>query len=249
MLKYRAVLFDLFGTIALIDPDKLPLFEWAGGTSRSTTAALKQLYEGAGTGIPFSKFVSVLDTVLAEQWETRKNDRREVACTTRFTRTLLRAGLTDALAASNLAEKLSHEHNAAVVRATHIPREHAILIEQVASRYKLAVVSNFDDASTAYALLRGAGIEHQFDCVTISVEHGWRKPDPRIFLDTLVRLNVEASDALFVGDAALEDVAGAKGAGMDVAWINSSGLPLPSNIPCPDYNVPSLAALEPILLH
>jgi HAD superfamily hydrolase (TIGR01509 family) len=248
MLRYRAVLFDLFGTIALIDPEKLPLFEWAGESKRSTTAALRQLYDEADTGLPFPEFVRALDCVLREQWQTRKNDLREVACVTRFTRTLLRAGLTDSSATSNLAEKLSREHNAALVRATIIPREHAMLIERAASRYQLALVSNFDDASTAYALLRDAGIDRQFQCLTISVEHGWRKPDPRIFRDTLAQLSIEPSDALFVGDAVIEDVAGSKRAGMDVAWINPSGAALPVDIPSPDYNVPSLACLEPILL-
>ncbi|MFL6515420.1 MAG: HAD family hydrolase [Chthoniobacterales bacterium] len=248
MAKYRAVLFDLFGTIALIDPEKLPLFEWAGTTTRSTTAALKRLYEDANTGIPFAEFVNALDTVLREQWQRREHHLREVACVTRFTRTLVRAGLTDSLSASTLAEKLSREHNAALIRATEISREHANFIERAARKYQLGLVSNFDDASTAYALLRAAGIERHFQCVTISVEQGWRKPDVRIFRDTLAGLGVEASEALFVGDAAVEDVAGAKRAGMDVAWINPSGLAVPPAIPRPDFNMPSLLALERVLL-
>ena len=41
MKKYRAVLFDLFGTVALFNSEKLPLFEWNGQTSRSTLGGLR----------------------------------------------------------------------------------------------------------------------------------------------------------------------------------------------------------------
>jgi hypothetical protein len=57
MKKYQAVLFDLFGTVALFDRDQLPLFEWNGQTSRSTMGRLRLFYEektpSAFCAVPF----------------------------------------------------------------------------------------------------------------------------------------------------------------------------------------------------
>jgi putative hydrolase of the HAD superfamily len=208
---------------------------------------LRQVYEDASPSASFADFVAALTVVLQEQWAQREFELREVSCVTRFTRTLVRAGLPNSKRTKELAQKLSRAHNAALAKATHIPPEIATFLGRAASKYQLALVSNFDDAPTARQMLQDAGVADHFDCVMISDEHGWRKPDPRIFADTLRKLEIRPDEALFVGEAPKEDVGGAKDAGMDVAWINPLRLPLPKNVPMPDYDVVSLVALQPFL--
>ena len=60
--------------------------------------------------------------------------------------------------------------------------------------------------------LREHGIE--LDAYVISFEHGFQKPDPRMFLTALELLSVSAGDALMVGDRVSHD-GGAAAVGVD----------------------------------
>lgn len=248
MSKYRVIIFDLFGTVALLAPEKLPLFEWNGLTIRSTTGALRTIYEREVREIPFPDFVTALTAVAREQLEERTRLLREVSCLDRFTRSLSRAGLVSSPAVRNLAEKLSLMHNSVLAAAAEIPSEHINFLHRLSARYPLALISNFDHAPTARQLLHAGKVAEFFRQIVISDEHGWRKPHPRIFEDTLKALKVEPEDALFVGDSPVDDVAGAKRIGMDVAWINPGGDDLPEGILLPDYTVPAIPALQTVLL-
>src|SRR5204863_231517 len=65
--------------------------------------------------------------------------------------------------------------------------------------------------------------------------------------EALGRLGVRAGEALFVGDRAEIDVLGAQQIGMDAAWINPDGVPLPPGIAPPRYEIRDLADLAEIL--
>src|SRR5262245_46473254 len=94
MKKYQAVLFDLFGTVALFDRDKLPVFEWNGQTSHSTMGRLRLLYEEQAPDVPFARFLSALSDVSAELGDERNRNLREFSSVYRFSQTLLRAGFS-----------------------------------------------------------------------------------------------------------------------------------------------------------
>ncbi len=74
------------------------------------------------------------------------------------------------------------------------------------------VVSNFDQRLPA--ILEGLGLAALLDCVVLPGEVGVAKPDPAIFARALARLGVRAEAAVFVGDRADEDLAGARAAGL-----------------------------------
>jgi putative hydrolase of the HAD superfamily len=61
------------------------------------------------------------------------------------------------------------------------------------------------------------------DFVFISEEFGAAKPDPSIFAAALGLTGVEPSEAVFVGDTAEFDIAGARDAGMPTVWVNRDG--------------------------
>jgi FMN phosphatase YigB (HAD superfamily) len=50
---------------------------------------------------------------------------------------------------------------------------------------------------------------------------GWRKPHKRIFEDALERLQVEAGEAIYVGDSPLEDIKGAEAADIRTVFVPS----------------------------
>jgi HAD superfamily hydrolase (TIGR01549 family) len=245
--KYRVVLFDLFGTVALFHQDKLPLFEWQGKTSRSTMGRLRAVIEEKLLPIPFERFFTALSEVSRELAEVRTREMREFSSVHRFGMALRRVGLPDSSATRRIAEELSLAHMALLAAATDIPSSHVALLTRTREHYGVALVSNFDHGPTARLVLQKGGVEECFQRIVISDEHGWRKPHPQIFSDALTALGTEPQEALFVGDSPIDDISGAKGVGMDIAWVNALGANLPAGIPAPDYVVSALPELQDVL--
>lgn len=62
------------------------------------------------------------------------------------------------------------------------------------------------------------GIDKYFDVILVSEWEGIKKPDPRIFIKALEKLNVSANESIFMGDHPENDVIGAKKVGMKGIW-------------------------------
>lgn len=62
-----------------------------------------------------------------------------------------------------------------------------------------------------------------FDAEVFSSSFGASKPDPRIYLECCSRLDVEPADAVFVGDGANDELAGAQRVGMGAILIHRPG--------------------------
>src|SRR5688572_5941894 len=90
------------------------------------------------------------------------------------------------------------------------------LLEALRSRgLKLGLVSNaFDPAWLLHRDLEQMGIAERLDFAVFSSELGKRKPHPEIFERALDALEVDASEAMFVGDRLYEDVHGSNELGM-----------------------------------
>jgi HAD superfamily hydrolase (TIGR01549 family) len=64
-----------------------------------------------------------------------------------------------------------------------------------------------------------------FDALVISSDVGYIKPHPEIFRRALSQCQLQADEAVFVGDTYRQDILGAKRAGMKTIWLNSRGEP------------------------
>jgi putative hydrolase of the HAD superfamily len=95
---------------------------------------------------------------------------------------------------------------------------------------RLVVVSNFDVRLAP--LLDALGLATAFDHVEPSTAAGAAKPDPRIFHAALASLGVAPGDALHVGDAIVDDVEGARAAGLRAVLLDRDGRrpPCPSGV-------------------
>lgn len=113
--------------------------------------------------------------------------------------------------------------------------------------YRMAIVSNFDYAPAAYALIEKYRIGRFFEKIVISEEVGWRKPKPFIFERAMELLNIEPVEALFVGDNFTADICGAKGVGMDAVWLNYKRESEENLNPEPDYIIPAFPDVIDIL--
>lgn len=86
---------------------------------------------------------------------------------------------------------------------------------------KLAIISNWD--SRLLKLCETLGIQDYMEFILASAVVGVSKPDPRIFLEALQRMNSESGDAVHVGDSWEDDVKGATKLGIEAIWINRHG--------------------------
>ena len=88
---------------------------------------------------------------------------------------------------------------------------------------QLVLASNFDERLNAVS----AGLEElqEISSVIISSEVGWRKPAPTFFDIVCQQTSCRPEEILFVGDDLINDIHGAKQAGMATAWIDRKGEP------------------------
>lgn len=96
------------------------------------------------------------------------------------------------------------------------PFPHAIetLIKLKSAGFRLAIISNIDN-EIIEPVLRRLGIFDIFELIVTSEELGYGKPNRKIFETTLRRLNVLPNDTIYVGDSLINDVQGAREAGME----------------------------------
>lgn len=216
-----------------------------GKTVRSTAGCLHELLRAHAPTVTLPACYDALLASWQEAERQRAIDHREVAAPERFRDFFLRLELEPAPA---VAQALIEAHRAALAAAATFPAHYGPLLRRLARTYRLAVVSNFDYSPTALAILDAAGVRDLFAAVVVSDQVGWRKPRPDIFRYALDATGADPARTLFVGDKAELDVAGAHRVGMDAAWINPDGEPLPAGIRPPEYEIRDLAELEPILV-
>lgn len=88
--------------------------------------------------------------------------------------------------------------------------------------------------------LREAGLDIGWDAEAVSVEVGYLKPHPAIFLFALKQLDVAPSETLMVGNSLADDVAGAQQLGIAAAWRRS---PPDAEGVLPDFSFDEMADL------
>jgi HAD superfamily hydrolase (TIGR01549 family) len=245
--NFAAIVLDLFDTLVQWAPQRLPQME-IGGTRVHTTlpSLIPVLERGFGPGFDLDEFIECYGQVLKEIEAERRASGVEITCTRRFRRALGRLGITGRRA-DDLAEELTRVHMAGVRAATAAPPEHAAVVRRLSQRHRMGLLSNFDDAQTGRAILADTGVANCFEVVVISAEVEVRKPHPAIFRHVLDRLGLSARDVLFVGDNPGEDVAGALGVGIPVAWVARGKGDFPSEIGTPDFTIDTLAELPSLL--
>jgi FMN phosphatase YigB (HAD superfamily) len=246
-MPYTAILFDLFDTLVRFDRERMPEIEINGKAVRSSAGLLHTILRTQCPEIGLDRCYEALGESWREAERLRAIDHREVAADARFAHFFRTLGLDESALPEGFGRSLIDAHRNALGKAAEFPPHHGPLLRRLAQRYKLAVVSNFDYTPTALDILERAGVTDLFQTIVVSDEIGWRKPRRDIFDAALHRLGVRAGESLFVGDRADMDVLGAQQIGMDAAWINRDGEPLPAGIKAPTYEIRDLGELASIL--
>ena len=107
---------------------------------------------------------------------------------------------------------------------------------------RAAVVSNADHehvAAWAFTL--------PVEFVLISEAVRAYKPHPLMFRTALERFGLHPHEVLHVGDSEVDDIEGAKAAGLRVAWVNRDGRSRRPGAPAPDFEIRDLKELPGLL--
>ena len=126
---------------------------------------------------------------------------------------------------------------AVFVETTPVPPQIGPLLERLARRHKVGILSNWPLALAIDRYLEAAGWSRHLSAVVVSHRVGFVKPRPEIFEAAARELGVVSGPAiLHVGDDGGADVMGAQRVGWRTAWvrIKPEDSPLPTAPPAPD---------------
>lgn len=244
-MRYRTVLFDLFGTLILFKP-QASILQIAGTRWVSTMDWLREQMGDALPRLAFDDFVAAMAATTEEIVRGRPPEYLEILSRERFRRALQRVGVSGAVGAE-MAQRLSLRHMEHLASTTIMPPEHAPLLARLGERCAIGLISNFDHSPTALRLLSDNAIDRLLRVTIISADFGRRKSHPSIFHAALAALGTAPRDAVYVGDTLLDDVQGARAAGMDVVWINPTGAATAVGDEAPTYTVRELTEIEALL--
>jgi putative hydrolase of the HAD superfamily len=113
-------------------------------------------------------------------------------------------------------------------------------------RFPLAVVT---DAQSAWARgeLHKVGILDYFDPIIVSGDHGFRKPDRRLFHYATDAMGVDPADTIYVGNDMHRDIYGAREAGLTTVMFDSDQ-GTKHHLDCvPDYRITDIRQLLEIV--
>ncbi len=206
----RALLIDFGGTL---DADGLPwvdrffdLYASAGGArSRAEFQAAFLASDVALATIPGVETFDYSDTVIAQ------------------------AGLLADLLPDGVTMRAPQICDALIGDAMTAAARNRPVLESLADRYALAVVSNFQ--GNLGPCLDELELGSVFDVLVDSEVVGFRKPDSRIFAFTLQALDCTPAECWMIGDSPPNDIAGAAAAGLRTCWIAPASRHVTGTVP------------------
>lgn len=246
-MQFKAILFDLGDTLILTD-------RW--DYDKCLTRLLKSLQSGnVAVSIPFDEFRRAYFEVRNQMYVECEHSLEEVDFQLRIAETLRKLNYKISLESPTLTRAVEAFFEAFledVRMEDYVPQ----LLTKLKLKYKLGLVSNFAYAKGLRKMLKDFNLIRFFDAVVISGELGLRKPHRKIFEEALKALDVDAEDAVFVGDSLKADINGAKKMGLKTVLVENLEIrknpyavageldPFPVE---PDIAIPSLKDLTEIL--
>ena len=232
-MRLKAVLFDMFDTMYLIEKDH-------AFYSPALRAAYEYLAKN-GVSVGFDVFERAYVGARDALYELADANLEEPHFNVRIADALKRLGydgnVTDVLVVG--ATKAFCEQFMTYVS---IDANAERVLRELHERYKLGIVSNFAIPECVDKLLERHGLAGFFDVVVVSGAVNKRKPSVEIFKHALETLGVKAEEAVFVGDTVDADVQGAKAAGMRTIYIERRPQK-DAETACPDQTIKNLKQL------
>lgn len=215
-MPVKLITFDLDNTLWAVEPVILR-------AETQLTLHLQQSFPEHGPRLE----ATVLREASARLLDERPDYRNDLTSLRRHAieRVLASLGLSSSDARSE-AERAFEIFHAARNQVELFPGA-AEVLERLAERFVLGALTNGN------ADVERVGLGNAFRFQYSSESIGRRKPAPDMFVAALARAEVEAGDAVHVGDHPLEDVDAARRVGMQAVWANPLRLAWPEESTCP----------------
>jgi putative hydrolase of the HAD superfamily len=238
-MSIKAVLFDMFDTLMLIEKDH--------GFYTPSMQRMYRYLKGQGIDVPFEKFeqtyIHERDKIFAQADTTFEEPHFNV----RIAATLQALGYNYDVSSPIVTEATS-EFYMEFMKFVRIDPDTQLALQALHKKYHLGVVSNFAIPECVLSLLHEGKIDRFFEAIIISGAVNKRKPHQDIFKRALDMMNVKAEEAVFVGDTIDADIEGAKAAGMKAIYIERRAQK-PSEKFKPDKTIKRLSELPAVLAH
>ena len=113
-------------------------------------------------------------------------------------------------------------------------------IRWAAEHFEVTGIITNGPSDVQWGEVYAVGLEDQVDRVIVAGDIDAFKPDPRIFEAALKGLELPPEAAVFIGNSAAHDAAGAIQAGWSAIWLNRDGDTYPPSLPPPTATVTTL---------
>ncbi len=220
-MRYRAVVFDLWGTLVPFRPA-----EW-----RPTLSSMAEV-------------LGLSDELFYEAWSAAYGERiiGSLDASIRSVGAALGVPLRqeDVDAAIQL--------RIAAHGKQFVPRRDAVetLAALRRSGRKVGLITNC--SSEVPRLWADSPLAGRADALVFSCAEGLKKPNPAIYRLACERLATPPGACLYVGDGADHELEGAEAVGMTAVLLDDGGIQPPQPVPWSGLRVPSLAAVVPLAL-
>ncbi|MDD4970057.1 MAG: YjjG family noncanonical pyrimidine nucleotidase [Paludibacter sp.] len=183
-------------------------------------SSLHEIYEQKNLGQFFDSFEQYFNLYAKrniELWEEygKGTISKAELSLERFQHPLIQVGVDNA----PLAKQIGDEYLALLPSRTMLVPYAMELLEYLAPKYPLTIVSN-GFVEVQYKKLNSCNIGHYFAHVVLSEAAQALKPDKRIFEYALQLNNATASETIMIGDSYEADIVGAQNARIDQIYFN-----------------------------
>ncbi|MGD6807992.1 MAG: HAD family hydrolase [Candidatus Bathyarchaeia archaeon] len=236
-MPIKAVLFDMFDTLMLIEKDH-----------EFYQPALQRMYNylnTRGIDVPFEKFESTYIEERDKLYAKADINLEEPHFNVRVYQTLKKLGYNYPLSSPLVAEATG-EFCGEFMKYVRIDPDAAVMLNNLCGKYKLGIISNFAVPECVQTLLHDAKVDCYFSMIVVSGAVNKRKPSPDIFYNALKLMDVSPAEAVFVGDTVDADVEGSKAVGMKAIYLERRPQKISEEF-IPDQTIKSLAELPQVL--
>lgn len=120
------------------------------------------------------------------------------------------------------------------------------MLEELKQEFNLGLVSNF--YGNLDEVLKDFQIKECFDNIIESALVGYSKPDKRLWLFALDKLNTKVENTIVVGDSYKKDIIPTKQLGCSTIWLKGKGWKdNPTNVPFADMIITDILQVKKIL--
>ena len=203
----RAIGFDLFNTLITAERDTLI----------DAISRLAKSLANSGVDLDFDVFKKAHGEAAARFFKQARQDGRETHNRFWISSALETQGYRIPPDDTRISNAVT-AYFSAFYEHVHLIPDTIDMLETLREKYALGLLSNFTHAPAAMEIINRLGLTPLFNVILISGAIGYRKPHPLVFDKLIDQLDVEKTQALFVGDEPDADIQGAIRAGIQPVW-------------------------------